>query len=248
MLTAGEAIQRMEALPIAELDTIIGSGAPLILAPHPDDESLGCGGLLAQCVASGRRPAILVLTDGTGSHPNSRAYPAPNLRAIREQEAREAAAILGVQADRISFLGLRDTAAPVEGLEFEFAVTAILSFAEHWSAGTLLAPWRHDPHCDHLAAHLMARAAASRSGLAHRAYPVWGWTLPPDTPLEGPSPQGWRLDIAPQLPAKRQAIAAHRSQYGDLIRDDPSGFRLPAALLARSAQPFETFLVEVNSL
>ena len=236
----------METLPIAGLDAIIGPGDPLVLAPHPDDESLGCGGLLAQCVAAGRNPSVLVLTDGTGSHPNSRAYKPPRLRALREQEARDAAEILGLAADRVGFLGLRDTAAPVEGAEFETAVSAIVDFAERQGAGVLLAPWRHDPHCDHLAAHLMAWAAASRSGLPCRGYPVWGWTLPPDTPLEGSPPEGWRLNIAPQLRAKQQAIAAHRSQYGELIRDDPAGFRLPAGLLARFELPFETFLIEIN--
>ena len=105
----------MEQMPVADLEGIIGDSNPLVLAPHADDESLGCGGLLAQCVADGRAPGILVLTDGTGSHPNSRTHPAPILRAVREAEAREAAAILGVAAGRIGFLGLRDTEAPMDG-------------------------------------------------------------------------------------------------------------------------------------
>ena len=63
-----------------------------------------------------------------------------------------------------------------------------------------------------------------------------------------PLPWGRRLAIGPQLAAKRRAIAAHRSQYGDLIQDDPAGFRLPAGLLARFERPFETFLTQVTSL
>ena len=73
------------------------------------------------------------------------------------------------------------------------------------AAGTVLAPWRHDARCDHLAAHLMAQEAAPRAGVRHLAYPVWGWTLPETALLDGPAPVGWRLDIGAQLPAKRRA-------------------------------------------
>ena len=242
MLTAGEAHRAMEVLPLADLDAILAGADPLVLAPHADDESLGCGGLLAGCVARGGRPSVLVLTDGTGSHPSSRAYPPARLRVQREQEARVACGILGVAPDRVGFLGLRDTAAPVAGPDFEAAVQAIAAALQAQRCGVLLAPWRHDPHCDHEAAHLMAAAVARRTGARHLAYPVWGWTLPPGTPLAGPAPQGWRLDITPYLPAKRRAVAAYLSQYSDLITDDPAGFRLPPALLARFGQPFETFL------
>ena len=55
---------------------------------------------------------VAVLTDGTGSHPESRDYPAPRLCALREQEAREAVRILGLAPERACFLGQRDTAAP----------------------------------------------------------------------------------------------------------------------------------------
>jgi len=240
VLTAGEAIRRMEALPVADLATILGGRTPLVLAPHADDESLGCGGLLAECAERGIPARVLVLTDGTGSHPNSRLYPPERLRDLREAETRRAVAILGLDPARVSFLGLRDTAVPMQGPAFDAAVEAILrSFPPD---PILLAPWQHDPHGDHEAAHFMAVAATARSGAPHLAYPVWGWTLPEETPLGGALPSGWRLDITRHLPRKRDAIAAHASQYSDLIQDDPGGFRLPEGLLARFERPFETFL------
>ena len=52
---------------------------------------------------------------------------------------------------------------------------------------------------------------------------------------------GWRSQA--HLPAKRRAIAAHASQYGALIDDDPAGFQLPADLLSIFDQPWETFLL-----
>jgi hypothetical protein len=89
---------------------------------------------------------------------------------------------------------------------------------------------------------VLASAVASVALIKHVAYPVWGWTLPPDTPLPQKPTAGFRLDIGPFLPFKRAAIQAHQSQYGDLITDDPDGFRLPPELLSVFDTPFETFL------
>lgn len=239
-MIAGEALAAMRALPVGDLAAVLGGRSPLVLAPHADDESLGCGGLLVQAAAAGLQPGVLVLTDGTGSHPGSRAYPAERLQAVRVDEARAAAAILGVE--RIAFLGLRDTAAPTSGAAFEAAVSAIVRTAREWDSGVILAPWRNDPHCDHEAAHLMAVAVARQTGLPHLAYPVWGWTLPAETVLTGPAVAGWRLGVTGQLEAKRRAIRAHRSQYAGLIEDDPAGFQLEAGFLDLFAGPYEVFL------
>ena len=96
MTTAGECHRTWRALPTGNLDDIIGTGTCLILAPHPDDESLGCGGLIAACAAAGRPPLVVILTDGAGSHPNSREFPPNRLRAVRAQEARDAVAHLNL--------------------------------------------------------------------------------------------------------------------------------------------------------
>jgi LmbE family N-acetylglucosaminyl deacetylase len=137
---------------------------------------------------------------------------------------------------------LPDTAVPHEGPAFDSAVSSIVARARRRGCTTIAAPWRHDPHCDHLAAHRMAKAvAASLVGLRHIAYPVWGWTLPETDELDAVV-MGGRLDIGRFLPAKRRAIAAHESQHGGLITDDPTGFALPRHLLAIFDQPFEVFL------
>lgn len=237
-MKAGEALAAMRGLPVAGLAVILGGRRPLVLAPHADDESLGCGGLLAQAAGAGLRPGVLVLTDGAGSHPGSRRFPPERLRAVREAEARAAVAILGVE--RIGFLGLPDTAAPVAGVAFEAAVAAIVSASRGF--GVLVAPWRHDPHCDHEAAHLMAAAAAARAGLGHVAYPVWGWTLDAALELAGPDVAGWRLDVSGERIVKERAIGAHQSQYAGLVDDDPGGFQLEAGFLDLFAGRFETFL------
>jgi hypothetical protein len=70
-----------------------------------------------------------------------------------------------------------------------------------------------------------------------------GWTLPDDAPIDDVAVGGWRLDVAAQLGAKRSAIAAHASQYGEVITDVPDGFRLPVELLRATDCPWETFVL-----
>jgi LmbE family N-acetylglucosaminyl deacetylase len=67
--------------------------------------------------------------------------------------------------------------------------------------------------------------------------------MPADTQIDETTARGWRLDVTPHLPDKRRAIAAHASQYGQLITDDPAGFVLPDSFLRAFAEPWETFLL-----
>jgi LmbE family N-acetylglucosaminyl deacetylase len=155
---------------------------------------------------------------------------------------------VGLPADHVHFLDQKDTAAPTQGPAFEAVVAMILHVAPRASTTAILAPWRHDPHCDHEAAALIAEHVAALRNLRLVSYPVWGWTLPaeteiPATEIDEQQRAGWRLDVERHLPAKRRAIHAHRSQYGGLITDDPTGFQLPANLLTVFDRPFETFLL-----
>ncbi len=231
-----------EALPLADLPTLIGDGGLVIVAPHPDDESLGCGGLIASARAGGRDVRLLVISDGVGSHRHSRSHPPARLRALREAETIEAAAALGLEAAAVRFLRLPDAAVPTEGPDAETAVDAIVATADACAAGAVCVTWRHDPHCDHLAAAILVERARPRLNAARvYEYPIWGWTLPEGTDV-GAGPSGLRLDIAARMEAKRAAVAAHRSQTTALITDDPEGFRLDATMLERFARPFEIYL------
>ena len=84
MMTVAALFHAASTWPVVGVDAIT-DGAALILAPHPDDESLGCGGLIAESCARGQPPLLVVLTDGAGSHPHSCEYPPSRLRDVREQ-------------------------------------------------------------------------------------------------------------------------------------------------------------------
>ena len=238
MMRARDVQRAWTELPLVDIESIFGRGRTLILAPHPDDESLGCGGLIAELCRIGRPPLVVVVTDGTGSHPNSRRVGASALRRLRERETDDALWRLGLTdpAARV-FMRLPDTAAPHEGQQFDIAVRCIAALAAECE--TICAPWGHDPHCDHEAAHLMARAVAAQTGIRHLAYPVWGWTIAGNTTVPATEIHGWRLNIMRAVPAKKSAIAAHRSQHGDVI-DGAGGFTLPPALLDACQRPYRS--------
>jgi LmbE family N-acetylglucosaminyl deacetylase len=237
----GEALAQMQALPFGALDEILPA-RPLILAPHPDDESLGCGGLIAAATAAGMRPVVAVLSDGAGSHPGSVTHPPPALAALRATEARRAMALLGVAEHDTFLLGYPDAALPAQGQDFDRAVEKLAWIALGQGCGVVVSPWCYDPHCDHEAAAAMGIALAERSKLILRHYPVWAWLRDPEHSINEHEITGWRFEISAQLAIKRAAIAAHASQCGEVIRDSPGGFTLPADLLEILTRPYEVFL------
>lgn len=232
----------LERLPVAPLHEILGTGGVVVVAPHPDDESLGCGGLIALAAAAGYAVQLVVLSDGCGSHTHSRAYPPERLRTLREAETLIAVGELGLGQDAVRFLRLPDAGVPRDGRLAEAAAQAIIEAAHACAAGTVFVTWGHDPHCDHrAAAAIVALARPQLRNVRVFAYPVWGYTLAPETDV-GEAPCGFRLDVSEKILAKRRAIAAHASQTTGLIADDPGGFRLEPSMIDRLCGPFEAFV------
>lgn len=241
-MKAGAFLVAAERLPFAGVVDIVGQGGLVVVAPHPDDESLGCGGLIVEARLQGIEVRVIFVTDGAGSHPNSRRYPTQRLREVRESEALDAADALGLRRDAITFLRLPDRGVPRDGPVAAMALDAIVAAARDCNATAVCVTWEHDPHCDHAAAARLAAQAHPRLGGAHLIqYPIWGWTLPPDTEVGAP-PRGWRLDVSAHRVAKAAAIAAHVSQTTDLIDDDPDGFRLTQEMIERFARGPEIYL------
>jgi LmbE family N-acetylglucosaminyl deacetylase len=242
MMRAADILAVFREAPFCSVEAITAGAPVLVLAPHPDDESLASGGLIASAVARGDEVHLAVLTDGTGSHPDSHAYPPPRLKHLRESETRAAMAELGVDADRVTFLAAPDAHAPTGGPAFDALAERLEKLVADRHVRLVLTTWRHDPHCDHEAAALLGEAVARAAGVRFLMTPVWGWTLADDHRLPGPVPAAWRLDITAQLPSKRRAIAAHVSQTTDLIDDSPAGFRLLPDFLTYFDRPWEVYI------
>jgi LmbE family N-acetylglucosaminyl deacetylase len=236
-------LEALRAAPVATVCELTGGDPIVILSPHPDDETLGAGGLIAAAHAVGQTVDVIVVTDGSGSHPRSKQYPSQKLVELRYSEVHRAGLALGLQPDRVTFLGLPDTMAPKSGLRFDGAVRETLNVIRRSGASALFVTWEGDPHCDHEASAEMAKTVRRMSpGLKLWAYPIWGWHLEADAETRQPPPKAVRIDISPYHDRKLQAIAAHASQMTDLISDDPEGFRFDHRSLAPFLERYEYFI------
>jgi LmbE family N-acetylglucosaminyl deacetylase len=227
-----------DRFPQAGIGEILQGRRALILSPHPDDESLGCGGFIAASCAAGLAPVVAFLTDGAASHPGSASHPPRQLAGLRRAEARAALRILGVPAEHIMFMDFADAAMPDSGADFEAAAAMLVRIARALDCGLVLGPWVGDPHCDHVAGAKLGARVAALSGLANYNYVVWGWLHPGETTADC----GVRLDVAAWQSRKQAAIRAHRSQHGEIVQDSPNGFAIPPALMAAAAARHEVFL------
>jgi LmbE family N-acetylglucosaminyl deacetylase len=117
-------------------------GHLLVVAPHPDDEVFGAGGLIHDCVLSGHKVTILSVTDGEGADPLRR-----DLGAVRRQELRDALRKLSMLHVQIERLGLPDGRVAQHRNRLRNAILSLLD-----SNTTLVAPYEQDGHPDHGAA------------------------------------------------------------------------------------------------
>lgn len=209
-----------------EIAELLGDARNLgVIVPHADDETLGCGGLIAAASARGLAVTVTILTDGAASHPGSRAWPPASLARRRRREVQAATTDLGD-------VSLIFADAPDGKLADHPEVAAVIPHADMF-----VTCWRDDPHPDHRAAYFIARVAAARWNVPLLAFPLWVLTtdLPvPDIPL-------LRLDVTPYMRRKRAALAQHRSQLGELV-DDVRGFVLEDDLQQLFVRDDEVYL------
>jgi len=217
-----------------------GPGAQLIvLAAHPDDETLGAGGLIAAATAAGVRVDVVVATDGAASHPDSPTRSAAQLASQRRREATAAIACLSGEAS-VTFLGLPDGELSRHQPELARVLEELLL-----PGCLVVTPWRGDRHPDHEACAFATRAVLRRRpGCTHWQYPIWAWHwADPATGL--PWPALFRLDLTDgPRSAKQRALACYVSQYRPLSGQPGDEAVLPEHVLAHFDRPFESFVVE----
>lgn len=187
----------------------------LVLAPHPDDETLGAGALIAHTAACGRLVAVAYLTDGTGSHPAG----TRGLGAARQVEARKAVGRLAGRSIPIDWLEWQD-AHPAEADSPRFRRDAMWlgALLRRRRVDAVAVTDRSESHCDHIAAYQLAEAAVrqSRRSIALFTYHVWSTQS---------VHAARRVRTKPIATGQRvHALRAHRSQLSNTYGE---GFRLP---------------------
>ena len=161
----------LQGLPQLDVDTWTASGDAhlVLLAAHPDDETLGAGGLLAIAAEAGARVDVVVATAGEGSHPASRTHSPEALARWRAEEVTRAVHLLAPEAC-VHQLGLPDGRLREHGEDLRRALLDLVT-GSCW----LVAPWRGDAHTDHEAAGEVAAEVAATCGAQLLEYPVWAW-------------------------------------------------------------------------
>ncbi|SDF08411.1 N-acetylglucosaminyl deacetylase, LmbE family [Pricia antarctica] len=214
-------------------------GNLLVLAPHPDDESLGCGGLIALLKEAGSSVSIIFVTSGSASH-TSVTYPSTTLSKIREAEAIRACSELGVPISALRFLRAPDSKlGQLQEKEVDALVREVMEIFGVGNFSSIALPWRRDPHPDHRVVNTIGELAIEKlqANVTKFEYPIWLWKngTENDWPIEGEAIP-YRLQIKPVFQKKWHAVQRHRSQLGKIIFDDPNGFELTDELL----EPFKT--------
>ncbi len=145
----------------------------MVFAPHPDDETLGCGGLVAHKRRSGADVTIVTMTDGGRSHPDG--IPHAELVDLRAQEARAAAEALGVEAGDVLLLGFRDGSLTDSRRDALQKVQDLLNSAKPHQ---IFIPFAYPgAPSDHAATNRIVRLAVRNLQLSPEIYeyPIWFW-------------------------------------------------------------------------
>lgn len=187
----------------------------LVLAPHPDDETVGCGGTLRKYVDAGARVRVVVMTDGRQGNDEIRrlAENDPNRRrredeltALRRQEALAALDVLGIEERE--FLDARDGE-----LRASTAIVApkLARSLSQWRPDVVLLPFVTDRHRDHFATNCCFVDAIEQldsgwtKSLQCVAYEVWS-----------PIYANVYVDITATMDYKRRALNCYQSQIAEL--------------------------------
>lgn len=197
----------------------------VVVAPHPDDETLGCGGLVASLVERGAEVTIVTVSDGGASH-----LAQPDLANWRRKEQAAAVAALGCRAQPV-WLGLPDGHLGAFADHVRSALVGPLRDAD-----LIVAPWSGDGHPDHEIVGRASQQAAPRRA-RFVSYPVWLWRW--GTPADVAHERCVRLDLAPSAQrAKATAMGCFPSQTTELAGD----VIVDSAMLDRFARPFEVLI------
>jgi LmbE family N-acetylglucosaminyl deacetylase len=214
-------------------------GRLVVVGAHPDDETLGAGGLLHRAGREGWRVDVVSATAGEGSHPASPTTPPDQLAVARRAELADAIGLLAPTAV-VTCLDLPDGEV---GEHEERVVAALVALVGTEGADTVIcAPLRHDGHPDHEAVGRAAALAARRTDAQLVEYPVWLWHWGGEQDLPWERVRVLALDAATAR-AKEQAVRSHRSQVAPLSDRPGDEVLLGADLLAHFERPAELLVV-----
>lgn len=153
----------------------------MVFAPHQDDETLGCGGLIARKRQEGFPVHVVFLTDGSASHPDHPIHTPDQIASLRKNEARASLARLGVESNSIHFLDERDgTLNQLDEQQQTRLVARLTAVLREVGPEKVFLPYKRDGSTEHDAAFLLINRALRAAELPCEVwqYPVWAWWNP----------------------------------------------------------------------
>lgn len=191
----------------------------IFFAPHPDDETLGCGGTIAKRKAEGYNVFVVILTDGRHAFSkifNVTTNPTPEeIKQIRKEEVTEAVSTLGVPKSDLFFFDFEDYTLSEHEPEVGQAVSA---FLENHLPDEVYFPIKRDGHPDHQAANRIIMSSLQKHGLENCAFQ---YSITHMLSRVGPrfekvigflSKRTRVVDVSEYLDIKKQAVEKFRSE------------------------------------
>jgi LmbE family N-acetylglucosaminyl deacetylase len=241
-----------------DVSASLPAGPLMVLAPHPDDETFGCGALIARTRAAGLPVTIVIVSDGRHSTRSDVLSP-DRLAELRAAELRVAVGHLGVPRSDLVMLGWEDGSLAGDPARLTGQFARLI--AKHQPT-MVLAPCAQDGHPDHRS----VSDAAVRAVLVQPepcllvAYPVWAWVHAPWF-IGAPGTVEWgrrlvwsarqlvlgdwvRVGCDRYLAAKRAAVAAYASQTTNLTGEEKWSHLSPefSSLFLQPAEIFQRVL------
>jgi LmbE family N-acetylglucosaminyl deacetylase len=239
-------------------DVTEGSAARscLVVAPHPDDETLGCGVTIMRKLDAGTPVKVVIATDGQRSS-DSKVLSPGELVEIRRAETLRAAERLGLDPDGVVFLDFEDKTLQANLSRLSDRLAAVV---DDFRPDEILVSSVLDHHPDHHAGGQAVRRLLASGAIACRVaeYPMGFWrTMPWRARPRGAARVAWSFlsgsvatiaRLRPELvrtdgylDRKRHVLDAYASQLTNLTGED-EWWTLDERFLAHFLGRYEVFL------
>lgn len=202
----------------------------VVVSPHPDDETLGAGGLMRASTLRGQRVIVVSITDGEKARPAD--------AFLRQRRQAELDGALGcLSGGRVPIEVVRFHLPDGEVSRYEKALRNAI--AEVCTPDSLLvAPFERDGHTDHEAAGRASIAAARARGIPLARYPIWAWHRLSCRQMPTVGMVRFSLD-----PGLQRCKAAALTRFESQREPHPDGAIVPDHVIAHFLRPFESFIL-----
>lgn len=228
-------------VPVINPANLVPAGSrAVVIAPHPGDEVVACGGLLQRLSTLEYPLQLISVTDGSASHPGSDLWPAKRLSVVRPQESVEALRRLGVPLHSLKWIrgGFTDNALSAHEPQLSQFIARYLQPGD-----VVFTTWRNDGNDDHGAVGRASAKACALVGAHLCELPIWALHGAPREALTFPWQRARKVRLDTWSVA-RKLHAAHA--YASQLAGDPAIGLAPImaqVLLERMREPYELVFV-----